>query len=105
MEATKYLAIGPGYWAVDDEPEYALLRLLSSMSSLSDASKKHHVQVFHVSADWEFDGMSVRGSKVETYPMMKIDGRLQNKVLSAFNQVEGVWEKCATEHDRETDHG
>jgi hypothetical protein len=104
-EATRYLAVGPGYWAVHDSPEHALLYLLAMMPSLSDVTKSHHVQVFHVSNDWEFDGFSVHASKVETYPMMKIDGRIQNKVRSAYNQVEDVWEKCAIEHEREADHG
>jgi hypothetical protein len=103
MEATKYLAVGPGYWAVHEEADYALLYLLAMMPSLSDLTKKHHVQIFHVSDDWRFDGFSVNATKVESYPMMKIDGRLQNKVRSVFNQVQDVWEKCAIEHDRETD--
>jgi len=65
MDAKKYLAIGPGYWAVHEEPEHALLHLLAIMPSLSDVIKRHR---------------------------------------SVFNQVEGVWEKCAIEHERETDH-
>lgn len=101
MKATKYLAIGPGYWAVDEEPQCALLYLLGMMPSLSDITKKHHVQIFHVSEDWEFDGNSVQATKVETYPMMKIDGKLQNKVRSVYNQVEDLWEKCAIEHEGE----
>lgn len=93
MDTTKYVAIGPGYWAVGMEAEDAIIRLLKMLGTIQP-DKVHHVQVFRVSDDWDFDGHNVTGSKVERFDMMKISGKVQAKVKAAYGLVEDIWQEA-----------
>ena len=91
VELTTYLAIGPGYWAKADEAELALIYLLKMMPEIA-AERVHHIQVFNVPDEWEFDGHSVIAKRLRSWPMMKITGKVQAKVKTAYHLIEDLWQ-------------
>jgi hypothetical protein len=95
MDDTKmvYLVVSPASWAVHEELQFALAKLLS-LGTGDKWLKDTKVEVFHVTEDWEHDGFSVSATIVKKQAPIVIVPTLAKKAYEVLSTLEDLELQC-----------